>query len=82
MAATMATLTSKYQITIPKELREDMKVKAGDKLVFIKKGDEWRLISTSGKASDILAYLGRGLKGDIQALHKEFEEAWDDPERP
>lgn len=73
MAAATATLTSKHQITIPKELREDLKVKTGDKLIFIKKGDEWRLMTTSGKPADILAYLGRGLQGDIDALHREFE---------
>lgn len=75
MTAATATLTSKYQITIPKELREDLKVKTGDKLIFIKKGDEWRLLSTSADGMDLIKYLGRDLKKgvDIMKLHAEFE---------
>ena len=35
--ATTATLTSKGQITIPKEIREKLGLKKGDKLVLIEK---------------------------------------------
>lgn len=34
-----ATLTSKGQVTIPKEIREYLDLKEGKEIVFIKKGD-------------------------------------------
>jgi AbrB family looped-hinge helix DNA binding protein len=37
MAAT-ATLSSKYQISVPKAIRDDLDWKAGQELVFIPKG--------------------------------------------
>lgn len=75
MVAAMATMTSKHQITIPKELREDLKMKAGDKLVFVKKNDEWVLRTVAATPQELLAYLGRDLKkgADVMALHYEFE---------
>jgi len=32
----MVSVTSKYQVTIPREVREDLKIRAKDKVVFIK----------------------------------------------
>jgi antitoxin PrlF len=36
----LAKLTSKGQITIPKEIRDKLKFKTGDKVVFIFEGDK------------------------------------------
>lgn len=32
----MVTVTRKYQVTIPKEVREELNIKAGDEIVFVK----------------------------------------------
>ena len=32
----MVSVTRKYQVTIPREVREDLKIQAKDKVVFIK----------------------------------------------
>lgn len=37
------TLTSKNQMTLPKQVREDLNLKPGDRLVFRKQGDEYFL---------------------------------------
>lgn len=38
------TLSSKFQISIPKEIRESMKLKAGQKLSFIQIGKSIKLV--------------------------------------
>lgn len=37
------TLTSKNQFTLPKQVREDLRLKPGDRLVFRKRNDEYVL---------------------------------------
>ena len=40
----VATLSAKFQISIPKEIRESMKLKAGQRLTFIQIGKTLKLI--------------------------------------
>ena len=44
MSAATATLSSKYQISIPKEVRDTLNLKPGQKLVFISTGSGVRLV--------------------------------------
>ena len=44
MSAATATLSSKYQISVPKEIREALNLKPGQKLVFLNTGSGVRLI--------------------------------------
>ncbi|HMK54006.1 MAG TPA: AbrB/MazE/SpoVT family DNA-binding domain-containing protein [Methanobacteriaceae archaeon] len=32
----MVSVTSKFQVTIPREVREDLNIQAGDRVVFVK----------------------------------------------
>jgi len=42
----MASVTKKYQVTIPKEVREDLNIHQGDKVVFVKdKEGKWVLMT-------------------------------------
>jgi len=42
----MVSVTKKYQVTIPKEVREDLKIRQGDKVVFVKeKEGKWVLMT-------------------------------------
>ena len=42
----MVSVTKKYQVTIPKEVREDLNIKQGDKIVFVKdKTGNWVLMT-------------------------------------
>ena len=36
----MSSLSHKFQVTIPKEVREDANLKEGDKIMFVKEGDK------------------------------------------
>ena len=39
-----ATLSSKYQISIPKLIREELRIEAGQKFIFIRKGNVLMLV--------------------------------------
>jgi len=42
----MGSVTKKYQVTIPKEVREDLNIHQGDKVVFVKdKEGKWVLMT-------------------------------------
>jgi AbrB family looped-hinge helix DNA binding protein len=42
----MVSVTKKFQVTIPKEVREDMNIQSGDKVVFVKNNNaEWVLMT-------------------------------------
>ena len=56
MEVSIGTLTSKGQITIPKEIREILGVIEGDKLIFLVEGDRITMRKvTSEKLSDVLS---------------------------
>lgn len=43
-----ATLSSKFQICIPKELREELHIKAGQTFIFIPHGNSIQLVPEKG----------------------------------
>ncbi|MDO8627997.1 MAG: AbrB/MazE/SpoVT family DNA-binding domain-containing protein [Candidatus Diapherotrites archaeon] len=56
------TLSSKYQIVIPKQMREDMNLRPGQKLVLIEKGDSIQMVRI-GKLKDMAGFV-KGLTQD------------------
>lgn len=52
-----ATLSSKFQVCIPKEIREQLHLKAGQKLVFIAKGNTLHLVPVRSLA-EVRGILG------------------------
>jgi len=46
-------LTSKYQTTIPKEIREFLGLEAGDRVMFVKKGDEVVIVGVNATLADL-----------------------------
>ena len=46
----MVSDTRKYQVTIPKRVREELGIKAGDDVVFLKTKDGYRII----RADDVI----------------------------
>lgn len=56
----VATMTSKGQITIPKDVRESMGLKPGSKLMWVKISDrQYRVIARTGKIDDLFGILHR-----------------------
>jgi len=53
-----ATVTSKGQITVPKEVRDDLGLVAGSKVMFVKlRGSQYRLIARTGSVDDFIGVL-------------------------
>jgi len=66
------TLSSKFQVVIPKKAREDLKLKAGQKLVVIEKGNSVEFV----KIGDIKQARGMIKKISLKGL-REHEERFD-----
>ena len=67
-------LSAKNQIVIPREIREALGVKAGDKLVAVPRRDLVILLRRPKKYSQAIAGIGKGLFG-ADYLSKE-RESW------
>ena len=53
-----ATMTSKGQITVPKEVRDDLHLIAGSKVLFVKlRNGQYRIIPRTGKIQDLAGML-------------------------
>jgi antitoxin PrlF len=53
-----ATMTSKGQITVPKEVRDDLNLVPGSKVMFVKlRGGQYRLIARTGHVNDFIGML-------------------------
>ncbi len=54
----VATLTSKGQVTIPKEVRERLRLKTGDRLDFrLEEDGSVRLVPVARRAADVFGVL-------------------------
>ena len=67
----LAKVTSKGQITIPKEIREILKLKEGSKILFFKKGDE---VVIKNAAMIALEKIHKEFEGEAERLGLETEE--------
>ncbi len=70
-----ATLSSKNQIVIPRQAREALRVKAGDKLLVVVRGNRIIVLQKPEKHSAALRGLGAGVYPDGY-LQKE-RKSWD-----
>ena len=70
-----ATLSTKYQIVIPREAREALRVKAGDKLLVVVRGDSV-IVLQKPKAYQT-AIVGLARDGYPAGYLKKERRAWD-----
>jgi len=70
------TVTSKGQITIPSELRKELKIVEGEKLLVIREGSAIKMVPVpklSGMAGiDKEIFKGKKPSEDIEAMRKEW----------
>ena len=67
----LAKVTTKGQITIPKAVRESLKIKEGSKIIFIRKGDD---IVIKNSAMLALEKIQDAFEGEAERLGLETEE--------
>lgn len=55
-----STMTSKGQITIPKDVRADLGLEAGSTVLFVKVGEgSYRMVARTGRIQDLAGILQR-----------------------
>lgn len=54
-----ATVTSKGQVTLPKEVRERLRVREGDKVQFAVEDEDRIVVTRGGRLSDLFGILGK-----------------------
>jgi AbrB family looped-hinge helix DNA binding protein len=69
-----STVTDKYQITIPKSIRNALNIKKNDKIIFAINGDQIILERISGNVLDI--HLP-----EVRKKNKDFKEMREDMKR-
>jgi bifunctional DNA-binding transcriptional regulator/antitoxin component of YhaV-PrlF toxin-antitoxin module len=75
-------ITTKYQVTLPREVRQALRAQVGDLLVFVPQTDgSFRVQLVPPRLTDALRLAGQQLSpADFRQVHQEFEEGWDDAE--
>jgi antitoxin PrlF len=62
-----ATMTSKGQVTIPKEIREKLRLKTGDRLTFwIDDRGEVRIVARNRRLRDMIGFMKGSSKRTIK----------------
>jgi AbrB family looped-hinge helix DNA binding protein len=76
-------ITGKYQITLPKRVREELRAKVGDRLLFVRGEDgSWRVVVVPKDPVAALRLAGRGLRpADFRELHAQYEQEGEDAYR-
>ncbi|AMM53692.1 AbrB/MazE/SpoVT family DNA-binding domain-containing protein [Pyrococcus kukulkanii] len=73
----MVTVTKKYQVTIPKEVREALGIKAGDEVVFVKTKEGYvikRLEDFVKEMADLAKDIDETIEETREGLSKIFRE--------
>ena len=68
----MVNVTKKYQVTIPREVREDLNIHQGDKVVFVKNREGNWIMMTIGELTSKMI----DSSGDIKEPIKESQEGF------
>ena len=77
--AAEATVTSKGQVTIPKEIRRSLKLKSGEKIIFVVRGREAIMMPKVKNPLEELRKMRseiRFTQKDIKEMIKESKKAW------
>jgi AbrB family looped-hinge helix DNA binding protein len=62
---TTATMTSKGQMTLPKDVREDLGLKPGDKVDIVKREGRYVLLPRNVSAASLAGILGKSPSGPM-----------------
>ncbi len=74
-----ATMTSKGQLTIPKEMRTDLNLTTGSKVTFIRLGNgQYRILPQTRNVMDLAGILHNpdGPVLTLEAIEESIQEGW------
>ena len=76
-------ITGKYQVTLPKRVREELRAGVGDRLAFVRGEDGfWRILVIPKDPLAALRLAGRALAtADVTKLHRQYEREAEDAHR-
>ncbi len=69
----MVNVTKKYQVTIPKEVREDLNIHQGDKVVFVKNREGNWVMMTVEELRDKMMEASKDIEKTIEESRKGFK---------
>lgn len=69
----MVSVTKKYQVTIPKEVREDLKIHQGDKVVFVKDNEGKWVLMTFDELTNRMVESSKDIEETIIESRKGFK---------
>ena len=69
----MPNVTKNYQVTIPREMREDLKIQQGDEVVFVKNSKGNWVIMKVEELTDKMIKTSSDIDESIEELKKGFE---------
>lgn len=68
----MVSVTKKYQVTIPLEVRKDLNIKQGDQVVFVKDKEEKWVLMTVNELTDKMVDATKDIDKTIAESRKGF----------
>lgn len=69
----MVSVTKKYQVTIPKKVREDLNIHQGDKVVFVKEKDGKWVLMTVDELTDRMVESSKDIEETITESREGFK---------
>lgn len=73
-----ARIATKYQLTLPKEVRRDLGISPGDLVVFEKGKRDWTIHAIPNDPVRALKDAGKTLPdGNFRKIHEEYEAGWE-----
>lgn len=69
----MVSVTKKYQVTIPKEVRDDLNIHQGDKVVFVKEMEGKWVLMTVDELTDRMVESSKDIEETISESREGFK---------
>lgn len=69
----MVSVTTKYQVTIPKEVREDLNIHQGDQVVFVKEKEGKWVLMTLDELTDRMVGTSKDIEETITESREGFK---------
>lgn len=81
--SSVTKIASRYQVTLPREVRKELHARVGDYLVFVRQPDGSYLVQIVPPGlTGALRLAGKHLRPtDFRRVHQEFEKGWGDEKR-